>query len=122
VSAIHLKLQGLAIAKFFRKSSLREFIMFDYTSRYYNLETAKLTMPDGRIVAYVKRRFLPQGKNMLLLEEVSVTEGDRLDQITARTLGDPLQFWQVCDANNAMNPVALTAEIGQKIRIPMPQI
>lgn len=96
--------------------------MFDYTSRYYNLETAKLTMPDGRIVAYVKRRFLPQGKNMLLLEEVSVTEGDRLDQITARTLGDPLQFWQVCDANNAMNPVALTAEIGQKIRVPMPQI
>lgn len=96
--------------------------MFDYTSRYYNLETAKLTTPDGRIVAYVKRRFLPQGKNMLLLEEISVTAGDRLDQITARTLGDPLQFWRVCDANNAMNPVDLTAEIGQKIRVPVPQV
>ncbi len=96
--------------------------MFDYTSRYYNLETAKLTTSDGRIAAYVKRRFLPQGKNMLLLEEISVTTGDRLDQITARTLGDPLQFWRVCDANNAMKPVDLTAEIGQKIRVPVPQI
>ena len=96
--------------------------MFDYTSRYHNLETAKVTTPDGRIVAYVKRRFLPQGKNMLLLEEVSVTAGDRLDLITARTLGGPLLFWQVCDANNAMNPVDLTAEIGQKIRVPVPQV
>ncbi|BAY08531.1 hypothetical protein [Calothrix sp. NIES-2098] len=96
--------------------------MFDYTSRYYNLETAKLTMPDDRIVAYVKRRFLPQGKNMLLLEEISVTQGDRLDQITGRILGDPLQFWRVCDANNAMNPIDLTAEIGQKIRVPIPQV
>jgi hypothetical protein len=96
--------------------------MFDYTSRYYNLETAKLTTSDGRIVAYVKRRFLPQGKNMLLLEEISVTAGDRLDQITARTLGDPQQFWRVCDANNAMNPVDLTAEIGQKIRVSVPQV
>jgi hypothetical protein len=96
--------------------------MFDYTSRYYNLETAKLTTSDGRIVAYVKRRFLPQGKNMLLLEEISVTAGDRLDQITARTLGDPQQFWRVCDANNATNPVDLTAEIGQKIRVSVPQV
>jgi len=58
---------------------------------------------------------------MPLLVEVTVTQGDRLDLITARTLGDPEQFWRVCDANNAMNPPDLTAEVGRTLRIPIPQ-
>jgi hypothetical protein len=58
---------------------------------------------------------------MPLLAEVTVTEGDRLDMITFRTLGDPLHFWRVCDANNAMNPVELTAEPGRKLRIATPE-
>lgn len=95
--------------------------MFTFTSRYYNLETVMLTLPDGRVVAYKRRRFLPQGELMPLLIEVTVTEGDRLDLITARTLGDPEQFWRVADANNAMNPFDLTAEIGRTLRVPVPQ-
>ena len=95
--------------------------MFTFTSRYYNLETIKLTLPDGRVVAYKRRRFLPQGELMPLLTEVTVTQGDRLDLITARTLGDPEHFWRVADANNAMNPFDLTAEIGRRLRVPVPQ-
>jgi hypothetical protein len=95
--------------------------MFTFTSRYYNLETVMLTLPDGRVVAYKRRRFLPQGELMPLLTEVSVTEGDRLDLITARTLGDPEHFWRVADANTAMNPFDLTAEIGRRLRVPVPQ-
>lgn len=95
--------------------------MFDYTSRYYALETATFTGPDGRSIAYKRRRFLPQGDAMQLLALVVVTEGDRLDLITARTLNAPEQFWRVCDANNAMNPPELTAEIGRTLRIPLPQ-
>jgi hypothetical protein len=95
--------------------------MFTFTSRYYNLETVMLTLPDGRVVAYKRRRFLPQGELMTLLIEVTVTEGDRLDLITARTLGDPEQFWRVADANNAMNPFDLTTEIGRSLRVPVPQ-
>ena len=30
--------------------------MFDYKSRYYNLETVKLTLPDGREAVYKRRR------------------------------------------------------------------
>ena len=45
--------------------------------------------------------------------------GDRLDNITANYLGDPEQFWLLCDANNAMHPDELTAQIGQKLRIPL---
>jgi hypothetical protein len=47
--------------------------------------------------------------------------GDRLDLIAARALGDAEHFWQVCDANNAMNPFDLTAEVGSTLRIPLPQ-
>lgn len=95
--------------------------MFNYQSRYYNLETVKLTLPDGREGVYKRRRFLPRGSAMPLLVEVSVTEGDRLDLITARTLGDPEHFWRVADANNAMNPFDLTAEIGRVLRVAVPQ-
>ena len=95
--------------------------MFEPTSRYYSLQTATLTMPDGREVAYVRRRFLPQGEEMPLLVETVVKQGERLDHITARTLGDPEQFWRICDANNAMNPLDLVDEPGESIRIPIPQ-
>jgi hypothetical protein len=95
--------------------------MFEATSRYYALETAKLTNPDGSVIAYKRRRFLPNGDEMPLLVEVTGTQGDRLDLITARTLGDPEQFWRVCDANNAMNPFDLTATPGRILRVPVPQ-
>jgi hypothetical protein len=58
---------------------------------------------------------------MPLLVEVTVTEGDRLDFIAHQNLGDPQQFWRICDANNAMNPFDLTAKPGQKLRVPIPQ-
>jgi len=83
--------------------------MFEYTSRYYNLETVQYTHDDGRKVAYKRRRFLPQGKELPLLQEVMVLEGDRADLITYKTLGDAEQFWQVCDANDILNPTELTA-------------
>jgi hypothetical protein len=95
--------------------------MFNYQSRYYNLETVKLTLPDGREAVYKRRRFLPRGSAMPLLVEVSVTEGDRLDLITARTLGDPEHFWRVADANTAMNPFDLTTEVGRVLRVAVPQ-
>ena len=95
--------------------------MFDHTSRYYALETAQYDTPDGRRIAYKRRRFLPQGKTLPLLQEATIQEGDRLDVVTYRGLGEAEQFWQVCDANDAMNPAELTAEIGRVLRIPLPQ-
>ena len=94
--------------------------MFEHTSRYYKLDDASHTTADGRIITYKPRRFLPDGKNMPLLVEVTVTQGDRLDLITARTLGDPEQFWRICDSNNTMNPSDLI-EPGRILRIPVPQ-
>jgi hypothetical protein len=95
--------------------------MFETTSRYYALENATLTTPDGCNIVYKRRRFLLQGENIPLLVEVNVIENDRLDMITARTLGDPEQFWRICDANNTMNPFDLTTKPGRVLRIPEPQ-
>lgn len=96
--------------------------MFDPASRYYNLETAEYVDEEGKKISYKRRRFLPQGEEMPLLVEVRVAQGDRLDLIAARTLGDPEHFWRICDANDAMNPFDLTSEIGRVLRVPVPQI
>jgi hypothetical protein len=91
--------------------------MFDHTSRYYELDTATLITPDGRHLSYKRRRFLPQAETLSIALEMQVKEGDRLDTLAANLLGDPEQYWQLCDANNAMNPFDLTAEIGRTLRI-----
>jgi len=95
--------------------------MFEHTSRYYAIEQVIFTGADGRAVIHLRRRFLPNAASAVGLAEHVVTQGERLDQITARHLGDPEQFWRVCDANNAMNPEELTAEIGRRLVIALPQ-
>lgn len=95
--------------------------MFEHTSRYYRIENAEWTMPDGQVIAYKRRRFLPQGNFLPLLVEVTVAQGDRLDLIATQTLGDPEQFWRICDANDAMQPMELAAQPDQILRVPVPQ-
>lgn len=97
--------------------------MFPVTSRYYGIEIAQLEVAGERTVVYLRRRFLPDRTKAVVLTEHVVTQGDRLDNITARYLGDPEQFWLVCDANSAMRPDDLTAEseIGRRLRVPLPQ-
>ena len=94
---------------------------FPATSRYYGIPTATTPGADGRTIAYVGRRFVPQPERFDLMEEHSVVQGDRLDNLTAKYLGDPEQFWRVCDANNAMRPEELTEIPGRKLRITLPE-
>lgn len=91
--------------------------MLEPNSRYNSVEKGEYTTPEGRKVSYFKRRFLPQGSLQPILVEVKVREGDRLDVLAAKILGDPEQSWRICDANDAMNPFDLLSEPGQKIRI-----
>jgi hypothetical protein len=96
-------------------------MLFPTNSRYQYVETTKLVRPDGSEVVYLKRRFVPQPERFSLLQEHVVAEGDRLDNVTARYLGDPEQFWRVCDGNRAMRPDELTEEIGRRLRITLPE-
>ena len=95
--------------------------MFPVTSRYYGIATVQTVTADGRTVVYLRRRFLPAAASSVTLVEHTVVEGDRLDNVTARYLGDPEQFWRLCDANNAMQPEELTSVIGRRLNIPLPQ-
>lgn len=99
--------------------------LFPPTSRYHGIATAVLETgggPEGAYqIIYLRRRFVPPAERFALLQEHTVEAGDRLDNVTARYLGDPLQFWRICDANNALNPLALTAEVGRRLRITLPE-
>ena len=100
--------------------------MFDTASRYASLtvQTLSTTDADGesREVRYVERRFLPSANTGTTLMEHALTQGERLDNITARYLGDPTLFWRVCDANEVLDPGELTEEVGRRIRIALPGI
>lgn len=99
--------------------------MFDPTSRYFRIATTTLTVtdPDGTVreVAYARRRFVPQPAAGSDGATHTFTEGERLDQLADRYLGDPLLFYLFCDENRALHPDELTAEIGRALRIPTPR-
>lgn len=94
---------------------------FPINSRYAATETATHTRSDGTEVAYLRRRFVPSPENFALLQEHFVVEGERLDVITAHYVGDPEQFWRICDANPVLHPEELTAAPGTIIRITLPE-
>jgi hypothetical protein len=95
--------------------------MFAVTSRYYGIATASIERPNGEQINYVRRRFVAAPEQFALLQEHAVTEGERLDQIAAQYLGDPEQFWRICDANGAIRPDELVETIGRRLRITLPE-
>lgn len=94
---------------------------FPPTSRYHGISTATLESDNGDPIIYLRRRLVPAAERFSLLQEHTVTEGERLDHIAYQYLGDPERFWQLCDANNALHPDELTEEIGKRIRITLPE-
>ncbi|MEH2362938.1 LysM domain-containing protein [Nostoc sp.] len=93
--------------------------MFTENSRYYDIEIAKWQTTSNQTISYLRRRLLPSSQRFEILQEHQVSEGDRLDNITANYLNDPEVFWHLCDANNVMHPDELTAQIGRRLRIPL---
>jgi hypothetical protein len=92
-------------------------------SRYSGVPVVSSRVPDGRggtrEVRHLGRRRLPPPTDrapvagpygeVVPLAHHRVTEGDRLDLLAARYLGDPLAAWQVCDANGVLDPEILVA-------------
>ncbi len=95
--------------------------MFPSNSRYSSIEIATLETASGKKIVYLKRRVVPQPERFALLVEHMVTEGDRMDNIAAHYLGDPEQYWRICDANRAMRPSDLTDVVGRRLRITLPE-
>jgi hypothetical protein len=91
------------------------------TSRYHFVGTALHTTPTGEEIIYLRRRFIPPPDRFSLLQEHLVREGERHDTLAAKLLGDPEQFWRLCDANGAMRPEELTETPGRRIRVTLPE-
>jgi hypothetical protein len=62
---------------------------------------------------------VPGADTLAQLGEVVVSQEDRVDSIAFRGLGDPEQFWRVCDANDALDPTDLLVA-GRSLRLPLP--
>jgi nucleoid-associated protein YgaU len=98
-------------------------VSFPTDSRYYNSATLQYTAPNGQVITYLARRFVPQpgAPNFATINQYTVRQGDRLDLIAAKYLGDPLMFWLICDANGAIRPHDLVATVGEVLAITTPQ-
>lgn len=94
--------------------------LFPPNSRYAGVATATLETIDGRTIVYLRRRFAPAPERLALLQEHTVVQGDRLDNLAAQYMGDPELFWRICDANGTIRPDALTETIGSRLRITLP--
>jgi len=95
--------------------------LFTPTSRYYTVETNLYETSDKRTVVHLRRRFVPSPDEFTLQQEHTIVQNDRLDNLASQYLGDPEQFWQLCDANGAVRPDDLTENIGGKLRITLPK-
>ncbi len=89
------------------------------SSRYYGAAVEQLTLPNGTVVSYLSRRIIPQMSLYAQTQNYSVLAGDRLDNLAARFLGDPILFWMIADANGAEDADQLTAEPGRVIVLPL---
>jgi hypothetical protein len=112
--------QNDPVAALLAQTSLKN-TLFTSTSRYYGLGTGTLNAGTGKAIVYVLRRFVPPPENFQLLQEHTVVQGDRLDNLAGQYLGDPTLFWRMCDANRAMRPEDLTATVGRTLRITLPE-
>ncbi len=113
-------LQSNTVQALLAQTSLQH-TLFAANSRYAGMDTATLSLPQGKTLIYLVRRFVPPPERFQLLQEHVVTQGERLDNITAQYMGDPTLFWRLCDANNALRPEELTETIGRRLRITLPE-
>jgi nucleoid-associated protein YgaU len=98
-------------------------VTFPTDSRYYGSSTLTYITPDDQTITYLARRIVPQPgpPNFATVAQHVVRQGDRLDLIAAKYLGDPLIFWLICDANGAIEPDKLVETPGTVLNITTPQ-
>jgi hypothetical protein len=90
---------------------------FPPNSRYHDLVIVERLDERGEKVPFLSRRFIPPASAFDTIDEYSVQQGERLDQIAAQEIGDPLLAWRIADANDAIRPEELTETPGRKLRI-----
>lgn len=92
---------------------------FDPLSRYRGVPIALHARgADEPPIAYVRRRFIPQQQNIAIAVRATIAAFDRPELLADRTLGSPLAYWRIADANAVADPVELTDRPGSRVAIP----
>lgn len=94
--------------------------LFPPNSRYLGVVTGQYVTPSGQTIVYLRRRFVPSPSLFATIQQHTVLQGERLDNLASQFLGDPILFWRLCDANAAMRPEELEAQ-GRVLLITLPQ-
>jgi hypothetical protein len=87
---------------------------FAKNSRYTNTPTVEARTADGRVVTALTLRRPPTTPGTA----VAARDGDRLDLLAHRHLGDATAHWRIADANPEVDGAELCAPIGRTIIIP----
>jgi nucleoid-associated protein YgaU len=95
--------------------------LFTPNSRYYTVRTVTYEITDGQSIVHLRRRFVPSPDEFTLQQQHTIVQNDRLDNLANHYLGDPEQYWQICDANGGVRPDELTENVGGKLRITLPR-
>ena len=93
---------------------------FPLNSRYHGVQIATRHGPGGRVLAYLRRRFVPDPSRLSPLSAHRVELGDRLDLLAHTYLNDPELFWRICDGNGAVRPNELVETVGRRLVITQP--
>lgn len=95
--------------------------IFEPSSRYHGKPLTSSVSFDGETIIHTTRRFIPAPEHFSLLQFHFVEQGDRLDNIAHKYLGDAQQYWKLCDANRVDKPDELVEDVGSAIRITLPE-
>jgi len=88
--------------------------MFLANSRYAKVATVETVTSTGEQVVALKLRKLTPVEG----EPQMVQAGDRLDLFAQARVGDATQFWQVADANTALDGRTLVETVGDTLNLP----
>jgi hypothetical protein len=100
---------------------------FDENSRYRKVAIALLPAPPASLsggaaspaVPYLRRRFIAQPSGIALAAHATVGASERPDLLATRTLGEPLAYWRLADANGVFDPNTLTETPGARVAVPV---
>jgi nucleoid-associated protein YgaU len=86
-------------------------------SRYAGIARVTRTLRDGRVVAYLRRRIVPQPPTGSLDAEHEVRPFDRLDTMASQAYANSRLWWRIADANRAVDPNDLLVQ-GRRLVLP----
>lgn len=89
-------------------------------SRHHGLPVVTTTTADGRVVHTLARRLLRDPDDLVERSRVELRAGERMDEVAATHVGDPLAWWLLVEAHVVAHPAEVVAEPGAHVRIVQP--